>query len=308
MKKKNYFNPFDLRFIFFLLIIFIFTAHTASLHEVKWQKAVFQEITIFYSSTDNATVDELQPILAEIYPYLKNEFLISDDFRLTIKIAPSSTSFHEYLGSGIPEWSEAVYISSQKSIILQSPTSMQLQRSFRATIIHEFVHAVLDHRVNYQPIPRWLNEGLAVLISGERDLASNSLITRAASTHSLIPLNEIDNVLNFQKDRARLAYQQSYLATQYLISNNGFSAVNSILDNLKQGLSQNQAFINSISINFHQFEREWREHIHHEKRWDLLFDLHSLLWPLMGILFLLVAAFVFYRNRKRLKEWEEDEF
>ena len=67
------------------------------------------------------------------------------------------------------------------------------------------------------PIPRWFDEGLAVYYSGERGLASSSLISKALLSNSIIPLEEIDEVLTFHKEKAQLAYQESFTAITFLI-------------------------------------------------------------------------------------------
>jgi hypothetical protein len=307
-------NKKKLHFSCRLLFCFILCAISTNLHaqnllpsrELNWNSIQFQEITIYFTEPDLRPAEQVQTILDNVFVDLKQTLQIESEIEIQIYICPSPAIFREIIGSRLPEWSEAVYMSHRKAIVLKSPYWSGSNRNQGATVVHELVHAVLDQRVNYQSIPRWLNEGLAVAFSGERDLASNSLISKAAATNSLIPLDQIDDVLNFHKDRARLAYQQSYLATQFIIETYDFSAINTILDGIRQGWTLNTIFQNAFSTTFYEFETRWREHIRTDRRWDLLIDLPSLLWPMMGVLFLVVVTVMFIRNRKRMREWEEE--
>jgi hypothetical protein len=60
-------------------------------------------------------------------------------------------------------------------------------------------------------------------------------------------------------------------------------------------------------LQFDEFETSWREQIYQQKRWDVILDFDTLLWPLLTVLFLLAAIAIYVRNRRRLRQWAEEE-
>ena len=157
------------------------------------------------------------------------------------------------------------------------------------------------------PNSMWLNEGLAVYYSGEKGFASGSLVSKALVTNSIIPLSEIDEVLQFHVEKAQLAYQQSYLAVDYLFEEYGSDAVKNIIHKLGQGLNINQAFLDGINLDLWQFEDEWYEYIKRKFRWHFLVEFENFLWVFILVLFILGFLLVRRRNKRIIQQWQEED-
>ena len=295
---------------FFFALVLLFYDHLPAEGRQpppNWRQITSSAAHIIYTHPDSQTAVVVQQYLqAALTPLLTSlRFILSQPVK--IYICPNPATYNDFVGNKIPEWGEAVTFSRSNTIVLKSPYWSESRRTFKATVIHELVHVILAQFMEQQPIPTWLNEGLAVYFSGERQLASSSLVGKALTTNSLIPLNNINHVLQFQRDKALLAYQESFLAVNYLIEHFGKTSLVTLLESLKNNASLDNAFRTATQLTFQEFEQKWREHLQHENRWDVLIDLPVFLWILMGILFLIAVVLVFYRNRKKLKQWEAEE-
>ena len=176
-----------------------------------------------------------------------------------------------------------------------------------AIAIHELIHIMLDRATNGNLIPRWFNEGLAVFYSGEKGYATNTLISKALLTNSIIPLSDINQVLQFHKEKAQLAYQQSFLAVKYLFRQFGSDAVKQIIQKLGQGTNLNQAFIEVIDRDLWEFEDEWYQFIKKKHRWHFLVEAENYLWVLILALFIVGFIVIRRRNKRTIQRWQEEE-
>lgn len=275
--------------------------------QIHWNAISHADLSIYFTTSDSNHARAVLGFLTETLPQLTQILTQTAPVQMDIFICPSQKIFDQLTGGILPEWSEAVCLSHQHQIILKSPDWSPSARTFRATVLHEVTHLVLAQRVNYCNLPTWLNEGLAVYFSGERTLASVAAISQAQVTNSLIPLREIDDVLRFQRQKALLAYQESYSAVQFLINQFGAESLAALLDAISHEIDFENAFYKIYQIRLTDFEKIWLEHIRTKNRWDFMFDFENYVWILMGILFVLAVVRVFLRNRQRLREWEREE-
>lgn len=294
-----------------LLLIFVLIAAiiqpAAGQTELNWNKLTQSGITIYFQQSDLETARQIILFINEIAPVFSQQVDLTISSPMDIYICPSQAIFNSLTRGQIPEWSEAVSISGKNAIILKSPLWSKSRRTFRATVIHELVHISIAQKVQNNPVPTWLHEGLAVYLSGEAELASSSMVGKALTTNSLLPLNQIDYVLTFQKDKALLAYQQSYLVVKYIIDNYGFSAIPQFLEGFQRHQSLDEIFLKVTQKTFSDFEAQWQQLIRKERRWDVILDFDNLLWTAIGILFIFAVIALYIRNRKRIKEWEQSE-
>lgn len=274
---------------------------------INWQVQSYADIAIFYTAPDSPQVARVRQIISETLTVLRPFFQFTQLQASQIFICPTPDIFRAFSGANVPEWSEALCLCRQNTILLKSPQWSSSRRLFKAVVVHELVHLILAQTVGPHPIPTWFTEGLAVYFSGERDLATSTLIAKASFTRSLIPLNDIDYVLKFRHDKAALAYQESFWVVKFLIEDFGSASISRIINGLKTGQSIDAIFRTEFRLEFAEFETSWREQIYQQKRWDVILDFDTLLWPLLTVLFLLAALTIYIRNRRRLRQWAEED-
>ncbi len=296
-----------LRYIVFLLIFANFTfASVSSWGIQQWNRIAGSIFIIYYQKNDLQNSKKLLNSLQSSYIRLSREIGVTLD-SVFIYITPSKKVFDQIAGKDFPKWSDGLAAPLKNLIILKSPNWMPPETDNDAIAIHELTHIVLNRASKGNPIPRWFNEGLAVFYSGEKGYAASTLISKALLTNSIIPLSDIDEVLQFHKEKAQLAYQQSYLAVDYLFRHYSSNAIRQIIHKLGEGLDLNQALLEVIDRDLWEFEEEWYQYIKQKHRWHFLIEIENYLWVLILVLFVFGFIVIRRRNKRTIERWQEEE-
>lgn len=299
----------DIKTVISVLIIISFFLLSISLAtDSQWQKITGSKFIVYFQVNDLQNSEKILNSLQSSYLRLSQEIGVELVDSVVVFITPSKEVFQKMVGENIPKWSDGIAAPIHNTIILKSPRWIPPETDNKAIAIHELTHIILARAVKGNPIPRWFNEGLAVYYSGEKGYASSTLVSKALLTDSIIPLSDIDEVLQFHVDKAQLAYQESYLAINYLMNQYGSDAVKKIIQKLGDGLNLNQALLEVIDLDLWEFEDEWLDHIKRKYRWHFLVEFDNYLWVLILALFIIGFIIMRRRNKKTIQRWQmEDE-
>ncbi len=298
----------DMKTSFILLITSSFIFCTNGFAENQhWQRISGSVFIIYFQDDDFHNSEKILDKLQSAYLQLSQEIGVELIDSVAVFLTPSKQAFDQIGGKNIPHWSDGLASPMKNMIILKSPKWTPTDKDINAIAIHELVHIMVDRAVRSNPIPRWLNEGLAVYYSGEKGYASSTLVSKALITKSLLPLSEIDDVLSFHLDKAQLAYQQSYLAVIYLFNNYGAEAVRDIFLKVAEGSNLNEAFTEVIDCDLWEFEQEWLKYIEQQYRWHFLVEVDNYLWVLIVGLFVLGFIVIRRRNKRIIQQWQKED-
>jgi hypothetical protein len=126
-------------------------------------------------------------------------------------------------------------------------------------------HLLLASRTSHAELapPRWLDEGLAMWISGTWDLGldwradDSSLLADAAAAGSLLPLKELESSFP-QGPFFHVAYAQSHSFVTWLVERGGDDGLRRLLRRLASDVDLGPAFESTYDISLEGAEREWR--------------------------------------------------
>ena len=126
---------------------------------------------------------------------------------------------------------------------------------------HELVHLVFDTAVKnpYHFPPRWLNEGLAVILSEGYTPGDRQATEAAARDRRLIPLDGLSGQFPTAVDAFRLAYSESASAVDYLIRTHGREALVALIRSYAQGRTDDEAFREALGVDVEEFGAAWIE-------------------------------------------------
>ena len=272
-----------------------------------WRVYPLEQFNIYYQPEDSLNAVAIGQILKTEYPAIARELETSLPSPVGLFIAPSYRSFLRLTGGAIPHWGEAVADPIRQIIVVKSPRWTNSADNIKTIIIHETVHILVGQIVGEARVPRWLNEGLAVYFSGDTNYFGGKEISRAQLTRQLIPLETIDAVLGFEKNKAHLAYQEAYFAVVYMIEQYGESAIPELLRNLRTSGNFNVAFRMTFGQSLYQFEQEWRLYLEEKYRWSFFVEFEAFLWAFIVLLFLLAFLMILRRNRKTVAQWDAED-
>ena len=272
-----------------------------------WEYHSTARFVLAYSASEKALAAQT---LAELQAQQKN---LSQqlDFQprrvITVYLCPTQAVFDRVTGGAIPHWGEAAADPVEWRIFLKSPRASAGQELDRQTLKHELVHLTLAELAGSRQLPRWFNEGAAILLAGETRHVDPTAISRAMATNSLVTFDEIEALLSFPNEQAALAYSESYHAVKFLVRRHGALALKKYAEALPSHADARSAFRAAFGEDSWDFEIAYFDHLRQSFRWYLLWD-ESLLWGGL-ILVLAIAGYIAtrWRNKKKMQEWEQEE-
>ena len=160
-----------------------------------------------------------------------------------------------YNATGGPAWSDGLYDPSLGRIKVPTQGALTDQAWLTRVLRHEFVHALLDDRLQSHRIPQWLNEGLAMQLAGD---APPDIPAFIRGEVTLINLTQLEGSWGgLPAHYAMIAYLEGNSATRYLIDRYGMGTVRDLLDRLSKGETFPAAFHDRVFISYDDFQRRW---------------------------------------------------
>lgn len=160
-----------------------------------------------------------------------------------------------------PSWTGGMAFPDQNIVILGISQS-ELEWG-KASIVHELTHVLVGHLTFscLGDVPTWLNEGLAVYSEGGLDPSSEQQLEDAIKNDTLLTVRSLSSGFSEVADKAYLSYSQSYSITKFLIETYGQEKMTSLLVGLRDGLTIEEALIQTYGFNIDELEDQWREAI-----------------------------------------------
>ena len=227
--------------------------------------------------------------------------------RVTTILPASEAEFDRLASSRTPEWAGALAFPEQR-IILLGPKWRDAGRVSQV-LAHELSHVLLALQLTAPAgrVPRWFAEGVAGWQAGEAATRDRWRLTWATFTGRLMPLEEIERVLQFRADRAILAYAQSLAAVTFMTKLAGPDVIRRIVAHLNRGRPFGVAFQAAVGLGLPAFEVRWQDWM--RARYGLLSLMGNQMTLWIGILFLAAVAFVAVkvRARRTRRHWESED-
>lgn len=299
MFSKKYFN------IFACLILFALV----SIAETVPERAVMKigNYEFLHQSKDSIFVARLLESIQDPLDQIESFFDLQPSSRVSVYLTRSEKEYQHFARIGVPEWSQAVAIPSQNLIVLKVDKAEDIVEAPRV-LLHEMVHLFFAEKIPGRRVPVWLNEGVADYLSGERiELRQKVMLSEALLQKKLLELNSLDTLLDFHRSKAGLAYTQALSAVEYFVLTFGEDRLQELLFALSVERSFNLAFTKVTGIEFIDFEVGWYEYVNDNYRWLIVLNFDNLLWITMGLLAVLAIVVIRFRNRRKLKSWDQQE-
>ena len=238
----------------------------------------------------------LSKMLADTLPYKPSVYIIEDE-----------DSFKRLIRGRFPDWGAAVALPERKSIAIKSPDKFNIGKSLAELLAHEYAHLVVADRRGFYSVPRWFDEGVAMLVSTEWRWSDNLAMGKAAIFGEFIPLRKIQRVNRFNQSQAQVAYAESYLAVSYLINEYGKDALNRFLNEIAKGSSVDDALIAVSGANYSEFEEEFEKHLSTRYNAKTLLIDTMYFWVALAIIVVIGGLLRYRKRRQYYKKWEQEE-
>ncbi len=206
-------------------------------------------------------------------------------------------------GGRPPEWAQALAYPDRNLILLEAhsltgPDGLRILK-------HELVHVALGRFATGWP--RWLQEGLAMELTGERKwkLEQTATMTAAVTTKQLYRFSELTDGFPASAQGAEVAYAQSAAFVEFLRARNGRGAFLRLIERMEQGDNFEKAFGVAFYLPLSMEEDAFmRELPRRYPWWPVLLSGGSLLWALASLV--MVVGYV--RRRREVKRLRAQQF
>ncbi len=294
------------RGVIFLMFFAVFAA-ASTLESAPWEKLVKGQVVLYCYPEDMRLGDEVIGIVEDHLPRIIADFGQPVTGAMVIYIAPSEAEFHRLTGGQMPEWGIAAAAPMQSKLFLKSARFARPEIRLNQVVIHELSHIVLTRALNGNDPDRWFDEGLAQYEADEGGVSGSLRLARGMVARQLVWLDEIDNVLAFQQDKAFLAYLEARSAIDFLVEQYGQRIIADLVAQLRNGLNMDAALLQTTGAGFQDFQTDWYLDLKTKYRWAILLDYPFLFSALVAILF--VTAVIVRRKRSKciVQSWEEQE-
>ncbi len=244
--------------------------------------------------------------LAEVAPVALGKI----EGRLHIHLeAPIRVHIQEQLhipgGVEVAGWIEGLAIANRNTILLRSPRVSTAPLNLDTVFAHELTHLALHRRVPHG-LPRWLDEGLAMLVSRELRPGDIPILARLAATHSLTDFTA--GRPDFGGERApRAAYAQALSMVHYLKQRGGWEGLARLLDRLAAGDGVATAIAAVYDDGWHGTVDDWHSAVRLRYTWLPLILSGSLVWFLASPVVGLGLLRKWRIGQRRIREMAEEE-
>jgi len=212
----------------------------------------------FDGEADQATWAVVLDILEEAYREIGQRFGHFPSKPIVVVLHAKST-FQSATGS--PAWADGLFDPALGRIQVPAQDALVDRAWLTRVLRHEFVHALLHDQQGpaVSAVPTWLNEGLAMELSGDRWSDLDRIMKQE---YTLIPLPALEGSWGaLPADAVTLAYLEANSAVHYLIDRFGMHQVQGLLSHLKARQALSAAMQSQLSLSYEQFQSRWMEHI-----------------------------------------------
>lgn len=135
------------------------------------------------------------------------------------------------------------------------------------TIAHELSHIVIGLATKnpYAPVPRWLDEGLAMYAEGELPAGNARALEDAVNRDALISIRSLSSYTG-DASQIDLYYGEVYSLVDFMLQAYGRDKMGELLDVFKQGAYQDDALREVYGLGLDELDTAWRESLGLEAR------------------------------------------
>ena len=210
--------------------------------------------------------------------------------------------------TAVPGWvSGYAYGALGRVVLLPERTPDYPDGSLEELLLHELTHVLVARAAGGRPVPRWFNEGLAMMAAGPWSLEDRTRLTLAMVRRSERPLAEIDRLFAGQPGEVRRAYALSGALVRDIVLQHGRPAPRRILAAVGRGQTFPEAFRSTTGTTLPAATRSFWQRYSFWYRWVPILGSSFTLW----LLIILLSFLAWWRKRRKVaalqRTWDEEE-
>jgi hypothetical protein len=210
---------------------------------------------------------------------------------------------------GTPEWMSGYALSDTSTIVLLTNRAMTYPNdSLNDVFLHEIGHILAHRAAGGQPLPRWFDEGLAMMSVRTWGIEDRTRLVWAMVSGTEVSLDDLNRFFSSDATSVRRAYVLAHAFTLDLLEHTDRDVPKRILAKVKQGLSFPEAFAQATFMTLSQAEEDFWNRQTLWNRWIPVATSSGMLWLTITLL----AFWAYTKQRRRTtaikKQWREDDW
>lgn len=287
-----------------LIVILLLLSYSQAISKSFHKKDIIYHSII---ENDRELIDLLDQNVRKEIPRIESQLGAKLNPTIQIYLTHSKSEFFKLTRGRAPRWAGGIAFTNKKVIIVKSPDFFGQGVPLHVLTLHEITHLLIHDATRGNYLPKWINEGLCTVLSGETRSGSLGILGRAAMADRLIGLPRVDRVLSFSSPDADLAYVQARSAVAYMTDRHGWDAVKILLQKIKKGMDFEQAFFEAIGVEYELWLMEWMDWARNRYKWTFLLDIDSLIWIVIVLFGSTIVIIVYLRKRRQLKDMLDED-
>lgn len=195
--------------------------------------------------------------------------------------------------------------ADQSVIALKSPRLRSIEDDYRGTVRHELVHVLLYRNTDTARLPRWLNEGICMMLANEIRWQSTIQVARMHLTGQIIPLESLDRAFLAPGSDRQFgdAYAQALSMTRHLHNELGEEVFWKVVQAMKT-----DSFGTALADAGLPMNEFWQNFSRGLWGLTLVTTVRTgSFWGLIAGLSIITFAVRYARNRRIMRRWDEEE-
>jgi hypothetical protein len=212
------------------------------------------------------------------------------------------------LATAVPPWVSG-YADPAAGVVVLLPARAPSypDSSLEDLLRHEVAHVLVGRAAAGRPLPRWFQEGLAMIAGLSWGLEERSRMTLALFADRSISMAELDRRFSGDEGAVQRAYTVAGAFVRDLVQRHGPAAVGGILSGVAAGLPFEEAFRRATGESLGQAEESFWERQTFWYRWVPLLTSSVTLWLLVTLLALWAMGKRRARDAAQRRLWDEEE-
>jgi hypothetical protein len=208
----------------------------------------------------------------------------------------------------IPAWvSGYALVPSGRIVLFPDRQVSYPHNSFEELLLHELTHVFVMRVTGSRTVPRWFDEGIAMVASGERALEDRAWGFWIGLTAGPTALEDINRLFSEEPPAVQKAYLLSEALVRFLMTSLGPDIPRRILAERADGIPFEDAVQAVTGRSLPEFERDFWAQQTAWRRWIPMMTSSTIVW----LAIMLVAWAAFRKQRRRAavvkQQWEKEE-
>ncbi len=208
-----------------------------------------------------------------------------------------------------PAWMSGYALSQHSTIVLLTDRVLTYPNdSLNDVFLHEVGHILAHRAAGGHSLPRWFDEGLAMMTVRSWDIEDRARLVWAMVSGTEISLDELNTLFAQDDSSVRRAYVLAHAFTLDLLEHTQRDVPKKILAKVKEGLPFPEAFAQVTFMTLSQAEENFWDRQTLWNRWVPVATSSGMVWLTITALAFWVWRKQRQRNAAIKQQWREDDW